>query len=69
MASPFSPHARKTVRRSPLTGLVEIFQRKELDEKLRSFSLNIKKFLSWLVEADAVSLQEVVGVLRAETQG
>lgn len=42
----------------------EIFQTNKFNEKLRSFSLSIEEFLTWVVETDTSSSLQVVSVLK-----
>lgn len=69
MASPSSLGPRRNVNRSVLTGLVEIFQTKNFDKKLKISSLHTKEFLKWVVEADTATSQQVIGVMTTMMQG
>lgn len=65
----FSPSGgRKNIGCSLLNGIVEIFPSKKLTEKFQVSSLNVKEFITWALDVDAVCSQHVVAVLETKPE-
>lgn len=68
MTTPTSFSGREIVNCGLLTALVDISQSEECGEKFHVSLLNMKEFLTSIVEAETATSQQIVPVLKRNTE-